>query len=124
MLAQTIQRTLPRTFSLLSPSSSVPSRFFSVDNLIPSDDDGRQTGRRGAELEFEKKGIDLYNRDPITPPSDQGSYSNPVLVPSGDGSRTVGFVDPQTHAIYWFNLAKGPVHYIKNLGLYFKMEEL
>lgn len=110
-------RTVPRVATRLTSAPRLaPKAFFSskdIDNLIPSDDEGRQTGRRGAELEWEKKGVDLYNRDPIMPPSDQGTYENPVLVPSGDGARTVGFVDPATHAIYWFNLAKGKVHFIK-----------
>ena len=34
----------------------------------------------------------------------------------------VGFEDPETHAIYWFNLGKGPVHYIPQLQKYFKMD--
>ncbi|GMH62430.1 hypothetical protein TrRE_jg7026 [Triparma retinervis] len=92
-----------------------------VDGLIPSDE-GRQVGRRKEELEAESRGVILYNRDPITPPAGQGSYENPIMVPSGLNERAVGFEDPQTHAIYWFNLNKGPVHYVKQLNKYFKME--
>ena len=92
-----------------------------VDGLIPSDEE-RQVGRRKEELEAESRGVILYNRDPITPPAGQGSYENPIMVPSGLNERAVGFEDPQTHAIYWFNLNKGPVHYVKQLNKYFKME--
>ena len=43
-------------------------------------------------------------------------------VPSGLDSRTVGYEDPATHQLVWFNLAKGPLHYIPDIGLYFKMK--
>ena len=97
-----------------------------VDGLIPSDET-RQGGRRREELDYaaEHAGGSLYNRNSVMPPAGAGKDpSNPVLVPSGADVRPVGFEDPQTHAIYWFNLRKGPVHYVKQLGLYFKMQEL
>ena len=64
----------------------------------------------------------MYNRDPIVPPAGAGTLENPILVPSGLEERAVGFIDPETHAVYWFNLARGPVHYIPQLDKYFKME--
>ena len=37
--------------------------------------------------------------------------------------RTVGYEDPNSHQIVWFNLSKGPLHYIPDIGLYFKLSE-
>ncbi|GMI39668.1 hypothetical protein TrCOL_g10463 [Triparma columacea] len=110
-------RALPALRSLSRPFSAMKD----VDGLIPSDA-GRQIGRRAEELEAEKSGVILYNRDPVIPPAGQGSYDNPIMVQSGLQERAVGFEDPGTHAIYWFNLNKGPVHYVKQLDMYFKMD--
>mmetsp|Transcript_12748 Transcript_12748/g.25334 ORF Transcript_12748/g.25334 Transcript_12748/m.25334 type:complete len:130 (+) Transcript_12748:39-428(+) len=122
-------RVLPRALRSLPRTNPLAPRAFSslppgVDGGIPSDDSGRQVGRRGAELEAEKEGIQLFNDQPVTPPKDAGTYDNPILVPSGDAARTVGFIDPVTHTPYWFNLRRGDVHYVEQTGLYFKMEEL
>ncbi len=42
-------------------------------------------------------------------------------VPSGLQKRTVGFEHPYTHQLVWFNLEKGPLHFVPQTGLYFKM---
>ena len=97
-----------------------------MDNLIPSDDT-RQIGRRKEELDFAKddKREKLYNREPIVASAGSGTKENPIMVPSGLDERTVGFEDPETHAIMWFNIQRGgKLHYIKHLGKYFQMEEL
>jgi cytochrome c oxidase subunit 5b len=93
-----------------------------VDNQIPSDHDGRQAGRRADEMDAATKGITLFNRDPITPPKGQGTYSNPITVPCGEPERAIGFVDPATHSVMWFNLQRGEVHYIDELNMFFKMD--
>lgn len=92
----------------------------SNDNLI-IDDSQHQVGRRKQELEYD--GV-LFPRDSIVPPDDSGTYEKPILVPSGEDVRTVGFEDPVTHAILWFNLEAGPTHFIPNLGLYFKLHNI
>jgi hypothetical protein len=43
-------------------------------------------------------------------------------VPSGLSARIVGYEDPNTHAIVWFELNKGPLHYVPDIGLYFKLK--
>ena len=92
-----------------------------VDGKIPTDLD-QQTGRRMAEIKYEMEtGGDLFSRDPIVPSPDQGTKENPILVPSALDERVVGYECPEVHQLYWFNLAKGPVHYIPDLGLYFKL---
>jgi len=45
-----------------------------------------------------------------------------LQVPSGLPERTVGYEDPSTHQLVWFNLAKGPLHYVPDIGLYFKLK--
>jgi hypothetical protein len=42
-------------------------------------------------------------------------------VPSGADSRTVGYECPEVHQLYWFNLDKGPLHYIPSIDKYFKL---
>lgn len=38
--------------------------------------------------------------------------------------RTVGYENPATHQLVWFDLHKGPLHFIPDTGLYFKLKEL
>ena len=45
-------------------------------------------------------------------------------VPSGAHSRPVGYEDPVTHQLVWFNLDKGPLHYVPSIGLYFKLDSI
>ncbi|KAJ1445797.1 hypothetical protein M885DRAFT_548838 [Pelagophyceae sp. CCMP2097] len=90
------------------------------DGLIPRDID-QQTGRRAHELALERKGIIAHNRDPITPPADQGTKANPILVPSAFHERVVGYEDPDVGQMVWFTLEEGPLHYIPDIDLYFKL---
>lgn len=43
-------------------------------------------------------------------------------VPSGEHCRTVGYEDPVSGQVVWFNLTDGPLHFIPDLGLYFKLQ--
>ena len=38
--------------------------------------------------------------------------------------RAVGFEDPASHQLRWFRLTRGKLHYVPEIGLYFKMEEV
>lgn len=96
------------------------SRGFAVDGKIPSDLD-QQYGRRLEELQKEQQGEVAFNRDPIVPPPDQGTKANPILVPSAYAERVVGYEDPDVGQLVWFTLAKGKVHYIPDIDLYFKL---
>lgn len=42
-------------------------------------------------------------------------------VPSGFDERVVGYECPEVHQLYWFNLTKGPLHYIPSIDKYFKL---
>lgn len=35
--------------------------------------------------------------------------------------RVIGYEDPDCGQLVWFNLTKGPIHYIPDIDLYFKL---
>eukprot|EP01038_Epipyxis_sp_PR26KG_P005807 gene5807-8013_t len=94
--------------------------FISIGKLTIPTDKEQQWGRRKEEMDAEAAGTG-FNRDPIIPPADAGTKENPILVPSYASSRAVGYEDPLTHQLAWFNLAKGPLHFVPSIGLYFKL---
>jgi len=113
------------------------------DNLIPTDKDRRtkegtmpdfvtpevkkdmeELGLGSVEEldELEEKHMDGYNDLGLIPPEGAGSFASPILIPSRMDSRVVGYTDPETHAVYWFNIHNDSnTYYIKDLGLFFKM---
>ena len=113
------------------------------DNLIPTDNmrkskpgtipdfvtddvkkDLEELGLDGIEDldEFEVKNVDGYNDLGLVPPEGSGTYASPILIPSRYDSRAVGYQDPETHAMYWFNIHNdNNTYYIKDVGLFFKM---
>lgn len=71
------------------------------------------------EMEEEQAG---FQESGLTPPENAGTYANPILIPSRLHERVVGYTDPVTHAVFWFNIQDdGNVYFIKDLGLFFKM---
>ena len=66
----------------------------------------------------------IFSRNAIVPEKSAGSKSNPIKVPSADHSRVIGFQDPVTHQLLWFELEEGPLHYVPDLDLYFKLQKL
>ena len=76
------------------------------DGPIPTDAE-QQVGRRKAEIDGTQ-----FNRDPIFVSKGVGSKENPVEVPSNFTQRIVGVDDPETAQLVWFNLKKGPLHYL------------
>lgn len=113
------------------------------DNLIPTDKmrktavghipdfatedvkkDLQELGLDGIEDldELEEKNMEGYNDLGLVPPEGSGTYSSPILIPSRYDTRQVGYQDPETHAMYWFNIHNdNNTYYIKDLGLFFKM---
>lgn len=72
--------------------------------------------------ELEDKNLDGYNDLGLVPPEGTGTYASPILIPSRRASRAVGYVDPESHAVMWFNIHNDDnVYYIQHLGLFFKM---
>ncbi|RYH26766.1 hypothetical protein EON65_13960 [archaeon] len=45
-------------------------------------------------------------------------------VPSGEHERVVGFEDPLTHQMTWFTLKEGPLFFVPDINLYFKLAPL
>jgi len=45
-----------------------------------------------------------------------------LQVPSGMHHRTVGYEDPATHQLLWFNLDEGALHFVPDINLYFKLQ--
>ncbi len=107
-----------------APRVAPAARFFSEKKLaIPVDID-HQGGRRKEELEAELRGEIRFNRDPIVPPADAGTETNPILVPSAEEMRAVGFEDPETHQLVWFRLYKNKLTFVPSISLFFKMQSI
>lgn len=72
--------------------------------------------------EMEEENVDGYNDLGLVPPEGSGTFASPILIPSRRASRQVGYVDPVSHAMYWFTIHNDEnTYYIKDLGLFFKM---
>mmetsp|Transcript_42612 Transcript_42612/g.74121 ORF Transcript_42612/g.74121 Transcript_42612/m.74121 type:complete len:122 (-) Transcript_42612:221-586(-) len=119
MFSVVARRVFPKVVA--STPKAFAFRAFSEKLTIPTDNE-QQYGRRKEEMEAEAAGDVGFNRDPIIPPDEAGTKENPILVPSGAHVRTVGYEDPSTHQLVWFNLTKGPLHYVPDIGLYFKLQ--
>lgn len=81
--------------------------------------DIHDTGRQKDEREGA-----TFNRDPIHPPKGSGTKAMPFEVPSEHKERVVGFEHPDSHAMYWFPLAAGKLHYVEEIDRYFKLVPL
>ena len=58
----------------------------------------------------------------VFPVKNPATIKSPILVPSRRAARQVGYVDPTTHAVFWFTIHNDDnTYYIKDLGLFFKM---
>lgn len=86
------------------------------DGGIP---DVHDTGRQREEREGA-----TFNRDPIHPPKGSGTKAMPFEVPSEHKERVVGFEHPDSHAMYWFPLTAGKLHYVEEIDRYFKLVPL
>ena len=72
--------------------------------------------------ELEERNMEGYNDLGLVPPEGSGTYVSPILIPSRYDTRQVGYQDPETHAMFWFNIHNDEnAYYIKDLGLFFKM---
>lgn len=72
--------------------------------------------------ELEAKNLDGYNDLGLVPPEGSGTFASPILIPSRRSTRAVGYVDPISHSVFWFNIHNdNNSYYIKDLGLFFKM---
>ena len=124
-----LSRLIPRSNALFR--TAVPfyqSRsflFFSRNKKkdLPSIEEV-EAGKSLAEYQAELKGWSVTRNYPITPEADAGTRENPIIVPSHYAVRTVGFEDPHSTQMWWFNLREGKLFYVEELGLYFKLDRL
>jgi len=113
------------------------------DNLIPTDQERRtkephipdyapdglkkdleELGLDGIDEldELEEKNLDSFQESGFIPPDGAGTFVQPILIPSRMKNRVCGYVDPVTHATFWFTIENdAATYYIKDLGLFFKM---
>ena len=116
-----LARRAPRLAAAAARPRATARALSGSDGKIP-EDINQQAGRRLEEMKYELAGEgELFSRDPIVPPADQGTKENPILVPSAEHERAVGYEDPDAGQLVWFTLTKGPVHYVPDIDLYFKM---
>ncbi|CAM9551588.1 unnamed protein product [Phaeothamnion confervicola] len=102
---------------LQTAPSAASGRAFSID-VIPSDEE-RPVGPRGDEVKGK-----IFNRTAIVPPKGSGTKEMPIKVPSEFPMRVVGFEDPELHALYWFRLNEGALHYVEEIDKYFMLEKV
>eukprot|EP00815_Leptocylindrus_aporus_P012390 CAMPEP_0116062968 /NCGR_PEP_ID=MMETSP0322-20121206/8109_1 /TAXON_ID=163516 /ORGANISM="Leptocylindrus danicus var. apora, Strain B651" /LENGTH=133 /DNA_ID=CAMNT_0003548445 /DNA_START=78 /DNA_END=479 /DNA_ORIENTATION=+ len=122
MLSAFTARTASRVASRSAFSARLSGLRSMATDTIPSDKE-QQVGPRKEEMEYvEKYGEDYFNRDSIMPDEGMGTLANPVMIPSSEASRVIGFECPTTHATFYFSLEKnGMLHYVKQLGLFFML---
>lgn len=121
----------------------IKSTLGEPDNLIPTDKDRKtkeghvpdyapeglkkdleELGLDGVEdlNELEEKNLEFFNESGFVPPDGAGTFTQPILIPSRMKNRVCGYVDPITHATFWFTIENDDaVYYIKDLGLFFKL---
>eukprot|EP00341_Mesodinium_pulex_P001994 CAMPEP_0116926982 /NCGR_PEP_ID=MMETSP0467-20121206/25059_1 /TAXON_ID=283647 /ORGANISM="Mesodinium pulex, Strain SPMC105" /LENGTH=96 /DNA_ID=CAMNT_0004606363 /DNA_START=142 /DNA_END=432 /DNA_ORIENTATION=- len=78
-------------------------------------------GRRKLEVDAEAQGEEYFNDTPVIPPVDAGTKENPIMVPSGYDERPIGYEDPLTHQMVWFNLYAGATFFVPDINLHFKL---
>lgn len=72
--------------------------------------------------ELEERNVDGYNDLGLVPPEGTGTFASPILIPSRRSSRVVGYQDPASHAMMWFNIHNdNNTYYVPDVGLFFKM---
>lgn len=129
-----------RTFIQLP--DSVKKALGDPDNLIPDGKDRKKPGTvpdyapEGLKKDLkelgldgiedldalEEKNIQFFNDTGMVPPDGSGTFDKPILIPSRKPNRVCGYIDPVTHATFWFTIQNdGNVYYIQDLGLFFKV---
>mmetsp|Transcript_5768 Transcript_5768/g.10326 ORF Transcript_5768/g.10326 Transcript_5768/m.10326 type:complete len:134 (+) Transcript_5768:106-507(+) len=90
------------------------------DGLI-ADDAEQATGREREELKAFAQGKEYFNRQPVQMVSGQGSFENPVLIPSELHDRIVGMIPKGQDGPIWFEVTDKAVHYVPHLDTHFKL---
>ncbi|GBG32342.1 Cytochrome c oxidase subunit 5B, mitochondrial [Hondaea fermentalgiana] len=88
---------------------------------VIADDAEQATGREREELKAFAEGKEYFNRQPIQMEKGQGSFENPIMVPSEMHERTVGMIPKGQDGPIWFNITAGEVNYVPELNVHFKL---
>lgn len=89
-------------------------------NVIPSDAD-QATGREREELKAFAEGVEYFNRKPVQMEKGQGTFDNPVMVPSELDDRIVGIVPKGQDQPIWFEITTQGTFYVPEVDLHFKL---
>jgi hypothetical protein len=123
---------LSKLFGISEPDNLIPTdrdrkiHKGNIPDFLPADvrKDLDELGVDNIEEldELEDANTEGYNDLGLVPPEGTGTYASPILIPSRRSTRAVGYVDPESHAVFWFNINNDEnTYYIKDLGLFFKM---
>ena len=88
--------------------------------VVPGDEE-QATGREREELAAFAEGHAYFNRSPVQVSRGQGTFSNPVMVPSEEHERIVGMIPKGQDGPLWFNVKGGEVNYVPELDMHFKL---
>lgn len=91
-----------------------------ADGTIPSNEE-QATGREREELKALAQGFEYFNRQPVQAQKGQGTFENPVKVPSQMADRIVGMVPKGQDGPIWFKITNVGVHYVPELDMHFKL---
>lgn len=89
-------------------------------NKVPTDFEVA-TGREREELKAFAEGREYFNRFPVQMKPGDGTFENPILVPSELSERATGIVPKGQDQPVWFMLKKGDIHYLPRVDLHFKL---
>jgi len=125
-LEKVVEKVMGEPDNLIATDRERRSKKGTIPDFVPEDvkKDLDELGLDGIEDldEMEEKNMDGYNELGLVPPEGAGSFASPILIPSRMDTRAVGYEDPTTHAMFWFNIQNdNNTYYIKDLGLFFKM---
>mmetsp|Transcript_10992 Transcript_10992/g.18010 ORF Transcript_10992/g.18010 Transcript_10992/m.18010 type:complete len:135 (+) Transcript_10992:300-704(+) len=88
---------------------------------VIADDSEQSTGREREELKAFAQGKQYFNRDPVQMEKGQGTFENPIMVPSELNDRIVGMVPKGQDGPIWFEITNQGVFYVEELGVHFKL---
>ena len=135
----------PTTMAQVRTFAGLEDFIGKPDNLIPTDRERRFKKPKmpddvpeALKKDLEALGLDApedldemeeaqagFQESGLVPPENAGTFASPILIPSRLHERVVGYTDPTTHALFWFNIQDdGNLYYIKDLGLFFKMHKI
>uniref|UniRef100_A0A7S3PRU5 Uncharacterized protein n=2 Tax=Sar TaxID=2698737 RepID=A0A7S3PRU5_9STRA len=86
-----------------------------------ADDSEQATGREREELKAFAQGKEYFNRQPVQMEKGQGTFANPVMVPSEMSDRVVGMIPKGQDGPIWFNVGNDGVYYVEELDVHFKL---